>query len=94
MQPAGPARPAPVTARGKAVFIISLVLLAILPGLTVMPAFSNIAYGMIFTDGARNNSTAFFPQPGFNGIIVWAVLNAALAAIILPWVILLMAKIR
>ena len=82
MQPAGPARPAPVTARGKAVFIISLVLLAILPGLTVMPAFSNIAYGMIFTDGARNNSTAFFPQPGFNGIIVWAVLNAALAAII------------
>ncbi|PWL85789.1 MAG: hypothetical protein DBY17_07330 [Oscillospiraceae bacterium] len=82
LQPAGPARPAPVTARGKAVFAVSLILLAVLPGLTVMPAFSDIAYGMIFTNAATNNSTDFFPQPGPNAIIVWAVLNAVLAALI------------
>ena len=82
LQPAGPARPAPATARGKAVFAISLILLAVLPGVTVMPAFSDIAYGMIFTDAAANNSTSFFPQPGPNAIIVWAVLNALLAVII------------
>ena len=63
-------------------FAVSLILLAVLPGLTVMPAFSDIAYGMIFTNAATNNSTDFFPQPGPNAIIVWAVLNAVLAALI------------
>lgn len=81
-QPAGPAHSLPATGRGKAVLAVSLVLLTVLPGMTVMPAFSDIAYGMIFTNAATNNSTDFFPQPGPNAIIVWAILNALLAVII------------
>ena len=76
---AGPAHSLPATGRGKAVMAVSLVLLTVIPGLTVMPAFSDIAYGMIFTNAATNNSTDFFPQPGPNAIIVWAVINAVLA---------------
>lgn len=79
---AAAAKPAPSSGRGKTVYWISLLLLTVLPGLTVMPAFSDIAYGKIFTDAATNNSTSFFPQPGPNGIIVWAVLNACLAVVI------------
>ncbi len=69
----------PNSGKSKAIFGISLLLLAAIPGLSVMFAFSDLAYGTIFTDGTRNNSTAFLPQPGFNGIIVWAVLNAIIA---------------
>ena len=82
LQPAGPARPAPATVRSKLVFVISLILLAVIPGFMVMPAFSKIAYGMIFTNSATNSSTDFFPQPGPNAIIVWAVLNAIIAIVI------------
>lgn len=76
------AKDLPATARGKVVFGVSLLLLAVLPGITVMPAFSGIAYGKIFTNAETNNATDFFPQPGPNAIIVWAVLNAVLAILI------------
>ena len=76
------AKAAPSGGKSKAVFYISLILLAVFPGLTVMPAFSDIAYGMIFTDAAANNSTSFFPQPGPNAIIVWAIINAVLALVV------------
>lgn len=81
-QPAGPAKPAPKTSRAKAVFLVSILLLTVLPGLTVMPVFSDLAYGKIFSNGVTNNSTDFFPQPGPNAIIVWAVVNALLAILI------------
>lgn len=78
-QPVPAARKAPTDTKGKLFTGIGLVLLAVFPGITVMPAFTDIAYGMIFTNGVTNNSTNFFPQPGPNGIIVWACINALLA---------------
>ncbi len=73
------AKPQPADSRGRLISVISLVLLAVIPGATVMPTFSGLAYGKIFTDGVANNSTPFFPQPGPNAIIVWALVNAAAA---------------
>lgn len=72
--------PAAVAAKkNKLLSIGSKVLLAVIPGITVMPIFSGLAYGMIFTNAVTNNSTDFFPQPGPNAIVIWALLNGLIA---------------
>ena len=75
-------RPRPTDTKGKLVSAISLVLLAVIPGITVMPVFSKLAYGMIFTNAVANNSTDFFPQPGPNAIVIWALVNGLAAVVI------------
>lgn len=80
-------RPRPTDIKGKLVSIVSLILLAVLPGITVMPVFSDLAYGKIFTNAVTNNSTDFFPQPGPNAIIIWALVNglAAIAIFVISY---------
>lgn len=80
-------RPRPTDTKGKLVSIVSLILLAVLPGITVMPVFSDLAYGKIFTNAVTNNSTDFFPQPGPNAIIIWALVNglAAIAIFVISY---------
>ena len=75
-------RPRPTDKLGKTVSIVSLILLAVIPGITVMPLFSKVAYGLIFSNGAVNNTTRFFPQPGPNAIIIWALFNGLVAIVI------------
>ena len=75
LEPVPAARLKPDDGRGKAVSTIGRIILAVVPGLTVMPLFSKVAYTWIFGNGATNNTTKFFLQPGPNAIIVWAVFN-------------------
>lgn len=65
--------------KNRAVTVISKLLLAILPGFLVMPLFSGLAYGIIFTDAAANHSNSLFPQPASNAIMVWAAVNGLIA---------------
>lgn len=75
--------PADIAAKkNKVLSASSKILLAVIPGLTVMPLFTGLAYGKLFTDAVANNSNKFFPQPGSNAIIVWAAINGLIAVLI------------
>lgn len=77
-----PLQETPQAVAGKKNKLLSLgskVLLAVIPGITVMPVFTGLVYGKIFTNAAANNSTDFFPQPGPNAIVIWALLNGLIA---------------
>lgn len=73
---------AAASGKNKVLNLISKILLAVIPGMTVMPLFTGLAYGKIFTDAVANNSNSFFPQPGSNAIIVWAAINGLIAVVI------------
>ncbi len=75
LQPVPAERARMTDAKGKTISVIGRIILAVVPGITVMPLFSTVAYTWIFGNGATNNTTKFFLQPGPNAIIIWAVFN-------------------